>query len=74
MTQVLVAGILELPVQERIQLVEDIWDTIASEPEPIVLTPGQREELDRRLEDYRQNQTAGSPWDDVRERILKSGR
>jgi putative addiction module component (TIGR02574 family) len=67
------AEALQLSVPERIQLVEDIWDTIASVPESIALTPGQCEELDRRLEDFRQNQTAGSPWDDVRERILRRG-
>ena len=62
---------LQLTVPERIQLVEDIWDTIASVPEAVALTPAQREELDRRLEDYRRDPAAGSPWDAVRERILK---
>jgi putative addiction module component (TIGR02574 family) len=65
------AEALQLSVPERIQLVEDIWDTIASVPEAIALTPAQREELDRRLEDHRLNPATGSPWDDVRERILK---
>ena len=71
MSKLSAAQALELSVPERIQLVEEIWDTIASVPESIALTPAQREELDRRLEDYRQNQAAGSPWNDVRERILK---
>jgi putative addiction module component (TIGR02574 family) len=62
---------LQLSVPERIQLVEEIWDTIASVPEAITLTAAQRVELDRRLKDYRQNKTAGSPWTDVRGRILK---
>ena len=74
MSKLSAAEALQLSVPERIQLVEEIWDTIASVPEPIALTPAQREELDRRLEDYRQNQTTGSPWDEVRERILNRGR
>jgi putative addiction module component (TIGR02574 family) len=71
MSKLTAAQALELSVPERIQLVEEIWDTIASVPESIALTASQREELDRRLEDYRHNQATGSPWDDVRERILK---
>ena len=35
MKQITVADALTLSVPERIQLVEDIWDTIATEPEAI---------------------------------------
>lgn len=38
----------------------------------VSLTPAQREELDRRLEDYRQHPGEGSPWEEVRSRILAS--
>jgi len=71
MSKLSAAQALELSVPERIKLVEEIWDTIANVPESIALTPAQQEELDRRLEDYRQNPAAGSPWNDVRERVLK---
>jgi putative addiction module component (TIGR02574 family) len=74
MSKISATQALQLSVPERIQLVEDIWDTIASVPEAITLTAAQREELDRRLEDYRQNQTGGSPWNDVRDRVLKRAR
>lgn len=40
----------------------------------VSLTPAQREELVRRLEDYRQNPGEGSPWEEVRSRILAGGR
>ena len=40
----------ELPVSERIQLVEDLWDTIAEAPEDLILTDAQKAELDRRLD------------------------
>ena len=63
------ADILELSVPERIQLVEDIWDSIAELPESVPLTGEQKEELDRRLDAYHQNPDEGSPWDIVRERI-----
>jgi len=74
MSKVSVADALELTVAERIQLVEDIWDSIAAVPQPIPLSAAQREELERRLEDYHQHPGEGSPWEEVRQRILARGR
>jgi len=55
-----------LPVAERIQLVEDLWDSIAEDSGGLQLTEAQREELDRRLDDFEANPAAGAPWDQVR--------
>ena len=63
--------ILSLSVSERIQLVQDIWDTITEVPESVALTDEQKAELDRRLEAYHKNPNAGSPWSVVQERIRK---
>ncbi|HNX33832.1 MAG TPA: addiction module protein [Kiritimatiellia bacterium] len=63
------ADVLNLSVSERIQLVEDIWDTIAEVPDEVGLTDEQKAELDRRLDAYHQNPDEGSPWALVRERI-----
>jgi len=63
------ADVMGLSVSERIQLVEDIWDSIAEIPEEVSLTDEQKVELDRRLEAYRLNPDEGSPWGVVRERI-----
>ena len=63
--------ILNMSVSERIQLVEDIWDSIAEVPEAISLTDTQKRELDYRLDAYHKNPSAGSPWEEVRERIQK---
>ena len=62
--------ILKLNVAERIQLVEDIWDSIASIPESIELTLDQRKELERRLALYRQNPIEGTPWGVLREQLV----
>jgi putative addiction module component (TIGR02574 family) len=43
------ANILSLSVPERIQLVEDIWDTVAEMPDEVVLTDEQKAEINRRL-------------------------
>ena len=63
------ADILELSISERIQLVEDIWDSIAEVLEAIPLNDKQKVELDRWLNAYHQNPNEGSPWDLVRDRI-----
>jgi putative addiction module component (TIGR02574 family) len=64
--------ILKLSVAERIQLVEDIWDSIAADPDALPLTPEQREELDRRLADADANPGEGRPWSEVKARLLGS--
>ena len=46
------AKLLELPVEERIRLVEDIWDSIASDQKNLPLTQEQKDELDHRLDAY----------------------
>ena len=69
MKQELVAEILALPVQERVRLVEAIWDSISAVPEALPLTQWQREELDRRLAEFEADPEAGSTLEDVFARI-----
>jgi putative addiction module component (TIGR02574 family) len=71
MEKITISNLLELSVSERIQLVEDLWDSIAAVPEGVPLTESQKEELDRRLDAYHKNPDAGSPWELVKERIRK---
>ena len=64
--------ILQMSVSERIQLAEDIWDSIAAVPEALPLTEAERQELDRRLEAYARNPDEGIPWDELRENVRRS--
>lgn len=66
-----IAQLLKLNLSERILLVEDLWDSIAAFPKSIVLTPSQRAELDDRLQAFRKNPSAGSPWETVKKRIAR---
>ena len=66
------SDILQLSVPERIQLVEDIWDSIVAFPEPLSLTEAQKQELDRRLEFYAQNPDEGISWEELKEQLRKS--
>ena len=58
--------ILRLSVDERIQLVEAIWDSIAEHPEMLPVTEAQRRELDRRLADHLREPDATRPWSQIR--------
>ena len=61
--------IFRLSVSERIQLVEEIWDSIAAHPESLPVTEAQKAELDRRLADYRANPNQGRTWEEVRDSL-----
>jgi putative addiction module component (TIGR02574 family) len=66
-----VAEILELPVAERIRLVELIWESVAAVPEAVAVSDELKAEMDRRLADFEAHPEAGSPWEEVRERIVQ---
>lgn len=72
MKKALVAQILELPVAERMQLVEVIWDSISAAPESLPLTQWQRDELDRRLAEYEADPSSGSSLEEVFARVRSS--
>lgn len=57
---------------ERLQLVEALWDSVAEHPDLLPVTEAQRQELDYRLEHYAENTTAGSSWDEVKQRLGQS--
>lgn len=61
-----------LPLSERIELVEDIWDSIAAETAtPVRLSPEQRAELHRRLAAHRADPSSSLPWEQVRATLFK---
>ena len=64
--------IFEMSVAQRILLVEEIWDSIAENPEAIPLTDNQKKELEKRLDSYYANPGAGNSWDKVKENILST--
>jgi len=61
--------ISQLSIAERIQLAEDLWDSILERQGELSLTDAQKQELDRRLENYQQDATAGSTWEEVKQRL-----
>jgi putative addiction module component (TIGR02574 family) len=61
-----------LTIAERLQLVEDIWDSIAEDADvaTLPLTDVERAELDRRLSELDANPSGGVSWDTVRARLV----
>ena len=70
MTPATLAEILKLSVAERIQLAQDIWDSIADDLETTPVSDERRQELDRRLDELHANPDAGTAWSEVRGRLL----
>jgi putative addiction module component (TIGR02574 family) len=62
-------GLDALSIPQRLVLVEELWDSIAVTPDAVPLTDAQKYDLDRRLEAYRDNPTAGATWDEVQSRL-----
>jgi putative addiction module component (TIGR02574 family) len=56
---------------ERIQLAEDLWDSLPAEALP--LTPAQTEELRRRREALRQDPGAGQDWQEALSEVERGG-
>ncbi len=69
MSTAVLESIERLSVAERIQLVEDIWDSIAAQQQALGLPESQRQELDARLEAHSRDAGAGSSWTEAKARL-----
>lgn len=59
-------GIDRLPIEERLALVEDVWDSIAADSEAVPLTETQRVELQRRIDEDDAHPDDLIPWEQVK--------
>jgi putative addiction module component (TIGR02574 family) len=66
MPKVTLADVLALPVDDRLTLIEEAWDSIAADQRSVSITPAQHEELDRRLDAYQASPEMGATWDEVK--------
>jgi putative addiction module component (TIGR02574 family) len=60
-----VIDISTLTVEQRLELLDEIWESLSQEPDAIPLTEAQREELDRRIEDLDREGPVGKPLEQV---------
>jgi len=56
----------KLAPEERLQLISDLWESLRAVPESVPLTPAQRVELDRRLDELDGGDVGLVPWDGVK--------
>ena len=66
MTKELTEEIAQLSVEERIELIGNIWDTVVDSPEEIPMTQEECEELDRRIEEFEKSPKEGIRWQDLK--------
>jgi putative addiction module component (TIGR02574 family) len=59
----------KLNVEERLRLIEQLWDSLCEDPSKVPLTEAQRQELDRRLDAIGSGDETGIPWENVLRRI-----
>jgi len=62
--------LMELPLEERLDIAQDLWDSALPHPEAPVLTDEQKTILEKRRADFLANPGACSSWEDVKARIL----
>ena len=63
-------GIDKLTIAERLAILDDLWENIASEPDRVPLLDSQREDLQRRLNAIEADPDRGSTWDEVKARLM----
>ena len=66
-----VLDIERLSADERLDLLERLWESLTKEPGGVPLTEAQREDLDRRLDELDRGEVEGIPWDEVLKQIRK---
>ena len=59
-------GIDRLSREDRLALVQEIWNSVAAEVPPPLLTDAQRHELERRADEDEADPDGGIPWEEVK--------
>ena len=64
------ADLLKLSAAERIQLAEDLWDSVALDPDWVpTLTDDQKREIERRFAAHVADPSSSLDWSEVRTRL-----
>jgi len=62
-------AVFDLSPSEKLQLVEDLWDDLASTPEAVPVFDWQKDELARRKANLLNNPASGFDWEEVKRRV-----
>ena len=63
--------IKNLGVDERLDLIEEIWDSLGGDPGQIPVPDSHKTVLDERLDGIAAGDDAGIPWDEVLNQVRK---
>ncbi len=58
-----------MTTDEQITHVQDLWDRIARRPEYVPVSDAWRQELSRRMAEYKANPDIAVPWEEVRDEL-----
>ncbi|MEX0712058.1 MAG: addiction module protein [Pirellulales bacterium] len=62
-------SVFDLSPSEKLQLVQDLWDDLASDPESVPVHDWQKKELDRRKANLLNNPGSGLAWEQIQRRV-----
>jgi putative addiction module component (TIGR02574 family) len=65
MNKALLKELMDLPPAERLQLVEELWDSIQPQDLP-PLTDREVEEIEQDWADHKRDPSSAVPWEEVR--------
>ena len=69
--QATIAKLRELPLEEHLRLMEEVWASLSDAPDGLEVPDWHREELDARTDAHREDPEAARPWQDVKVEILR---
>lgn len=62
--------ILKLPVDERLEIIERIWESVQQDDEYMEIPEWHREILEERFQKHKNNLTEGKSWEEVKKRVF----
>jgi len=62
-------SVFDLSPSEKLQLVEDLWDDITSDPAAVPVYEWQKEELTRRKQNLLSNPASALSWEEIQRKI-----
>ena len=62
-------SVFDLSPSEKLQLVEDLWDDLASNPDDVPVHPWQIDEMARRRANLEANPASALSWEEVKRRV-----
>lgn len=62
----IISEALALTADDRLEVIERLWDSLAASAEAMDLTDAQRREIDRRIAEMDANPGGGIPWENIK--------